>query len=227
LILENHKNISNEKIPEEVKLFYYINFKRILGEIKTESYKRPFLYSNDKFCKDIAVCSMRLIPVGARKIHLSILPKRFLFQKGISQLYKGLAYIIFELKGLKPLFEMHTDSKDPHLLKEFNENGWKKSYFRIAELLETHTKVKGVFASSWFYDPQIEHISPKLSYCRKIATQNGGKVFYLGSDHQAIKDSTLKSKTRKKLYENRKYMPTRYLLIWSRNKLIDWSKRTD
>lgn len=225
LIKENHKKVYNEKIPEGVKLIYNINFKRILGEIETESYKRPYLYSNDKFRKDLAVCSMRLIPVGSRKIHLSVLSKSFLFKKGISQYIGGLMFIIFELKGLKPLYEMHIDSKDPHLLKEFNEKGLKNSYRLIGEFLKKQSHVKGVFGSAWYYDPIIEHVSPRLAYLRKIPTENGGKLFYLGSDNQAVRDSTLRSKTRRRLYEEGKYIPTRYLIVWSRNKIIDWSKK--
>jgi hypothetical protein len=223
LILENLEEICNKDLPNGVKSLYLLNFERIAKEIETDSYLGPFLYLNDKFCKDIALCSLRMIPVGARKIHLSALSKSFLFKNGVQQFLEGLSYVLFDVKGFSPLYIMHTDSKDPNLVRELNEEGWINSYRLIANLLKSNEKIKGVFATSWFYDPQLKYISPKFYLCTKIATNHGGKIFYIGSDDQTIKDSLLKSETRRKLYEEGKYLPTRYLLIWSRKKLINWS----
>ncbi|MCP4348219.1 MAG: hypothetical protein GY795_22180 [Desulfobacterales bacterium] len=223
LILKNSDKIQTAGLPEEIISLYKINFNRIAEEIEKNNYNGSYLYSNDKFCKDIAVCSMRLIPVGARKIHISGLSRRFLLKGGIPQFLKGLAYILFELKGIKPMFQMHTDSKDPDLLKNFNEDGWEKSYLRIAELLKADSKIKGVFGASWFYDPELEHVSPRLAYIRKMVINNGGEIFCVGSDDQAVKNATQKSMTRRKLYEEGKYLPTNYLLIWPRDRLINWS----
>jgi hypothetical protein len=223
LVMENLDDLCNKKFPVEVQSLYLLNFNRVADEIVKNNYIGPLLHSNDKFSKDLAICSLRMIPVGAKKIHLSRLPKRFLFKKGIMQIFKGIA-CLSDLNGFSPLYEMHTDSKDPDLLSKFNEKGWKKAYQLIAELLKSNKDVKGVFGSSWFYDPVIEYISPKLTYCRRITLDNGGNTFYLGTDDQVKKDSLLKSKTRRKLYEEGKYLPTKYLLIWSRNELIRWSE---
>ena len=227
LICENCEKIYNNNLPEEVQSFYLINFERISEEIEIDSYKRPYLYSNDKFCKDLAVCSMRMIPAGAQKIHLTSLSRRFIIRKGARQFFKAMAFILLELKGFQPLFGMHTDSNDPHLMSDFNEEGWIKFYKRVAMIFKLNKKVKGIVGSSWFFDPVLEKISPRLSYLRRIVTDNGGEIFYLGTNEQSIRDSTLKSKTRKKLYDEGEYMPTSYLLIWPRNKLINWSEKID
>lgn len=224
LIASNLGKLSGKKFPNEVISLFMQNFERILEEIDTIDYNGPYSYSNDKFQKDMAVCSLKLIPVGARKIHLSKLSKRFFLKKGLHQFVRGLGLVAFELKGFKPLFQMHTDSKDPYLLKEFNEAGFKRSYFRIADLLKKDDKIKGLFGNSWFYDPKIEEISPRLSFLRKIPLKNGGRLFYIGSNEQAVKDATLKSKTRKRLYKEGKYLPTNYLIVWSREKLISWAE---
>ncbi len=224
LIAKHSADIDTMDMPDEIVDLYKKNFNRIAGEIETNQYKGPYLYSNDKFCKDVALCGMRLIPVGARKTHASILSKRFLLKKGVSQFLDGLLFVLFELKGFKPLYEMHTDSKDPDLLSEFNPDGLKKSYFRIADLLNQHPEIKGIFGTSWFNDPVLETISPRLSYIRRIVVENGGKCFFIGADEHAVKNSTQKSMTRRKLYQEGKYLPTNYLIIWSRRKLIEWAE---
>lgn len=227
LIAKHLVDIETIDMPYEIVDLYKKNFNRIAGEIETSQYKGPYLYSNDKFCKDIALCSMRLIPVGPRKIHCSTLSKRFLLKGGISQCYNGLIFIFFDLKGFKPLYEMHTDSKDSDLLKEFNPEGFKKSYFRIAELLNKNKDIKGIFGTSWFYDPSLDNVSPRLTYVRKMLIEAGGKIFYIGSDDQAVRNSIQKSKNRRKLYQEGKYLPTNYLIVCPRRKLIEWVKRLD
>lgn len=118
---------------------------------------------------------------------------------------------------------MHTDSNDPHLMADFNQEGWIRFYKRVSDMLEIYPHVKGVFGSSWFFDPILEDISPRLVYLRIIVTDNGGKLFHIGSNDQSIKDATQKSQIRRKLCQEGKYIPTS---IWPRKNLIAWAKIT-
>jgi hypothetical protein len=95
----------------------------------------------------------------------------------------------------------------------------------VGELLKINQEVKGYFATSWFYDPELEKISPRLTYLRDVITENGGKLFVKGSSPRTIRDATFKSPTRRKLYEEGKYLPTDYLIVWPRKQLIEWADR--
>jgi hypothetical protein len=225
LILIARNKLEKMDYPQDIKDLYDSNFERIMKEIESRNQIGSYNYAHDKFRKNLALCSLRMIPAGAAKIHLSGISRRFIFKKGFAQLIKILTFVLFELGGFSPLFEMHSDSNDPELLSDFNENGRVKFYKRVSLLLKTQQDVKGIFGSSWFYDPKLEIISPRLAYLSRIPTANGGKLFYMGSDSQCIKDATLKSPTRRKLYEENKYMPTNYLLVWSRKKLISWAEK--
>ena len=223
LILIARNKIEKKDFPQDTKNLYNSNFERITKEIESRNQIGSYNYAHDKFRKDLAVCSLRMIPAGAQKINLTGISRRFLLKKGLFQCIKGIMFALYELGGFHPLYEMHTDSNDPELMAEFNEDGWIKFYRRVSELLKIQPDVKGVFGGSWFFDPELEKISPRLVYLRKIVTDNGGKLFYLGCDSQSIKDATRKSPKRRKLYEENKYMPTSYLLIWPRKKLISWA----
>lgn len=207
----------------EIQNLYINDFERIAFEIIDNNYTGRFLYSNDKFRKDIGLCSMRLIPVGAIKIHLDRLPLSFLYKNNVKNTIDGIKYLLVRLKGYKPFYNMHLYQQTPNLVSEFNEEGWKNYYRRMALLLKKEPKVKGIFGSSWFFDPKLKNISPHLSYLKNLVTDNGGKLFYLGSSEEAIKDATLKSRTRKQLFIEGKYIPTRYLIVWPRKELIKWS----
>jgi hypothetical protein len=219
------ETLPQKSFPQDVLVFFKLNFERIIQQIESNSSENNYSYKNDKFRKDLALCSLRLIPTGAQKIHLSGIPKGFLLKAGLPQLLKGTTFIIRHLGGFSPLFEMHTDSNDPDLMADFNQEGWIRFYRRISDILKIYPHVKGVFGSSWFFDPVLENISPRLVYLRTIATNNGGRLFRIGSNAQSIKDATLKSQARRKLYQEGKYMPTSYLLIWPRKDLIAWAEK--
>ncbi len=227
LILNSGDRIETKKLPDDIKLLYEQNFERIIDRIECNT-TAPGLYSypNDSFLKDLGICTLRLIPTGARKMHLASLPlKRFLFTKGLRQTLRGLILLVFELKGYKPLYYGHLDSNDPNLMAEFTPEGHIRHYQRVAKLLKMNRNVKGLMAIAWYFDPELESISPRLNYLREIPMQNGGQLFCLGSTAQTIENAILKSPTRRELYRQGKYVPTEYLLIWPRKSLIMWANR--
>ena len=178
LIRRTQDKLENKKLPQDIKMLCSTNFEKILRNIEFNVNPYGFYqYQNDKFCKALAVCNLRMIPVGAQKIHLDGLPRRFLFKNGWRQLVKGIIFVSLELGGFKYFYQMHTDSNDPDLMADFNFKGWSLFYKRVAELLKKNDKIKGVFGSSWFFDPQLEKISPRLVYLRKIVTKNGANYF--------------------------------------------------
>lgn len=227
LIIKAKNILQNKRLPEDVKIIFGQNFKRIIKDIELNNNSLEFYkYSNDKFCKDFAVCSLRMIPVGAMKMNLSGIQRKVLFKKGWTQFIKLIIYVFFELGGFKPLYEMHIDSHDPDLMAQYNYQGRQRSYISVSEILKMNNKIKGIFAINWYFDPQLEKISPRLNYVRDLFIKNGGKLFYLGTSAQGIKDATFKSPTRRKLYNEGKYMPTDYLAVWSSKKLINWAYKS-
>jgi len=217
--------IENKNLHEDINCLYTANFNRILKQMETVNEPGFYLYSHDKFFKDLGICSFFLIPAGAQKIHLDTLPYYFLYKKGIRQFFKGICLLLFELKGIRPLFQMHTDSNDSDLMADFNSTGWENFYIRTARILEQQEDIKGIFGSSWFFDPQLSKISPRLEFLRNIVEQGGGKVFYIGTSSHDIKNALLKSTTRRKLYNAGKYLPANHIVIWPRQKLIEWAKK--
>ncbi len=228
LLLDAEVKINNnKKLTPYIKNLYFKNFTRIISNMESDQDVDNYLYPNDKFHKILSICSLRLLPLGAQKINIQGFSRQFLFKKGIGQLIKGIFYILFDLKGSTPLYEMHTDSNDPDLMSKFNEKGWIDFYKRVADLLILNPQIKGIFGSSWFFDPQLGEISPRLDYLRKIVIKNGGKLFFIGTEKSSIQLAILKSKTRKNLYQEGKYVPTNYMVIWSREKLIKWAQTID
>jgi hypothetical protein len=217
--------VNGLKVPEEVKSLYSLNFERIMREIEfSENEPGFYMHYEDKFLKELGVCSLRVIPAGAQKISLSPLPKKFIFMEGMPQFINALSFLLFDVKGFNKFYTMHTDSHDPYLMSEFNADGWRRYLVRTADILKMDPTVSGIFGRSWFFDPRLEDISPKVCYVRDLTLESGGKIFYVGDAVEGIHDAIYKSPTRKRLYNDGKYIPKEYIAIWPRKTLISWAE---
>lgn len=223
LIDKNMLRLHVTSLPDSIKDFYIRAFEMIVNEI----YLNPddfYEYSNDKFTKDLNICALKLIPVGPGVIELSRIPRRSplkSLKRGMFEFIEGICFILFRVGGFKPLYQIHTYLRG---LADFNEREWDRAYLRIADILKVKGGVKGIFRSSWFIDPKLQEISPRLTYLRGRIEQNGGRIFYVGSTPEDVKNATLKSPTRRRFYEEEKYIPTSYMAIWPRKQLINWAE---
>lgn len=86
-------------------------------------------------------------------------------------------------------------------------------------MLAIYPSVRGMWGGSWFYDPALEEVSPRLSYLRKVPAENGAYVFYSNIDIDGGALAT--SESRKKAYESGNYLPKSYSLMWPRRAMLD------
>lgn len=89
-----------------------------------------------------------------------------------------------------------------------------------AEILKMNPEIKGTFGTSWYYDPRVGEISPKLAYIRGMRKQFGGNFFYMGPSEHCTYHATYKFPTRRKLFREGKYLSKDYLLVVPRKILI-------
>jgi hypothetical protein len=222
LILKSRDKLLNKSLPMVTKEAYNRYFEKIINDIDTERNERGFyLYANNLFKKDLGICRLKLIPAGPILLDNTRLSRRFILRGGIKEFVTRMLFIGFEIGGFGPLLDTHLDTRpDSISLPLFNPEGWRQFYRITAEIFKLNTEIKGWFGTCWFYDPQIEKLSPKLRYIRELGKQFGGKFFYVGTGEDCIKDATFKSLTRRRLFEEGKYIPTSYLLIVPRKRLL-------
>lgn len=179
-----------------------------------------FALEHDVFVKDLAIAAQRLFPAGAQSFHRSGVPRSTLFEAlSPTAMATGLRFFA-RIGGFKPWFAIHTHTPD---LAEFHEDGWRAMYRRVAATLRRHQDVLGVFGCSWFFDPQIAHVSPRLAYLRSIPVEHGALSLRLRRDATSVELATAKSATRRRLVAEGRYRPNSYLLAWHRDDLIRWS----
>ena len=218
------QRIANRSITPEIEGYYEQIFERVLTEMSTNA-PGFYLYPNDYFMKDLGLCSLRLIPAGMRMVEeISGVPRSILFDDGIGQFLRGCLFFAFRVRGFCPVYESHTDIRN---LDGYNADGYEKYLHRIAGLMKINPHIKGLFTGGWFYDPKAIEISPRIGYLRQLPVKNGAQAFYAGPHAGARANALARSKTRRRLYEEGKYEPVNYRLVWARSDLLRWADEQD
>ncbi len=176
---------------------------------------------DDLYQKEFGIASMRLYVAGAGLIDRRCgVERSIVLREGLGKAL-GKIGLMLRLGGFKPYFQSHLHTFN---LDAFNEDGRNDLYRCCAELYSLHPECRGMFAISWFYDPALDSISPRLSYLRKVPLEGGASVMYVRDGGEAINNAIAKSATRRRLYEEGRYVPRNYMLIWGREDQINWAR---
>lgn len=183
-----------------------------LEGLETTSYAFP----DDSFCKDYRFVTMKTVPCGAQVVDLNdgVGPK--------TSLKLALQHPLVAVRAAKSAwFRPHTESR---YLDEFNDAGWQNCYRELAKLLELYPTVRGMVATSWFYDPALSEISPRLAYLRQLPVDNGAMLVKHGTTEFDVLSATATSPTRRALFEAGKYKPICCSILWDRHDIMAWSR---
>jgi hypothetical protein len=208
-------------LPKSILVLYPDAFDRLADHLKTNR-DDPYDSTDDFFLKDIRFVLALSIPCSVTHV-LDMISKVSLRSVILSlfRLRNVNAIIRYaRIKGYGPWFRVHTD---PRRLNDFSEQGWDNCFLRIAELLERKKDIRGMVGTSWFYDPQLLKISPRLAYLRQRPLERGAFLLRHRTGGIDIENATMKSETRLRLYQEGKYTPIVLSIVWPRKDLISWA----
>lgn len=210
--------LQGERLTEGIFSYYPSEFERLATCLETaqEHEKLTPLSQFTRFLTGLTV------PCGAQNLDLRSaipLPSAIMAVCRMRSISPLLKY--FNAGGLGLWYRPHTDI---NCLGEYDADGFNRYYRRVAELLRLHPNVKGLVGTSWFYDPVVPKISPRLAFLPQQQIEMGAFCFKHGSGTFEIENATKTSPTRRKLYEEGRYLPTSYSWILPRDRLIKWSE---
>lgn len=201
------------KLPSEISLHYADAFHRILDQIDSDPGFADA--KSDSFLKDLWLARVVMIPAFAQlwwpHSGISARPLLKAGPQTVAQVWLGCG-------GRSPFFEGHTH--DPVAKNYWNEPGWGEALRLAALALPAMPHIKGVFGSAWFYDPAILELSPRVAFAQTLQAGHGAWQVKMGSNADAIANSTATSPSRRAAYEAGTYLPTDWLMVWSRANLI-------
>jgi hypothetical protein len=208
------------RIAPSIETLIASAFQRILAALRT-SEAAFYVFANDLFVKDLAICRLKLLPCGSELLDMwAGVPRSIVFRGGLAQLFRSGIFLAGRLRRRWPMYETHWDRR---LIRQFTQPQYDACYKRIAELMELNPDVSGMFGSSWWFDPQVASVAPELVFLRRVPEAHGARVFCLGSDLATTKDAVAFSKKRRELYESGRFRPRRYMLVWPRADLLNWA----
>ena len=223
LIDNSDARLEKFAIPDSVRLLYPDAYRRIarnLALVRNEIY----VATGGDFERDLRLVSQISIPVSKSRYidRNAYLNHHFYRYQGKFLNLKHLAFLAFKLHGLGPLFRIHVDERD---LTDFNDAGCSQAYLHIAELLHLYPSIKGAVATSWLLDPQLNKISPNLTYSRRLFEAHGAIFRNDGPEthEQNLEHALKKSVKRRRMFENGEYIPTCFTVVWARRDLLRWA----
>lgn len=176
--------------------------------------------NDDTYQKEFGLATLRLYACGAQLVDYRCgIPRSIAFKSGVSHALSQATYFA-RIGGFKPFFQIHTHV---HRLAHFTEEGWNECYRCCAELYEVHPDVLGMYGGSWFYDPQLRDISPRLRYLQDVPLAGGARLFRSGPSEACNQDALSTSPTRKELFNQGLYTPCAYVLVWDRTAQRQWA----
>ena len=220
LALDLGKTLSDRRLPPELLVLVPPAAARLLGHLRS-GVDASYVYPDDFFLKDLRFVAGLTVPGGAEVLDLRS-------QSGLRvswQLLRRqptLAHLRALLTASRhdPWFRIHTEKR---YLRHFHESGWDAFYLRVAALLEAHPNVRGVVGTSWFFDPQLDAVSPRLNYLRNPLARGAFLVPGRTSAFD-IHSATTNSDARKQLHDQGRYTPIPHTLVWPRAALLQWAR---
>lgn len=212
---------ASRRVPSAVAAECARQGRRILASLETDT---ALSLTNDAFQKDLSICLGTAFPCVAQVVELhSGIPLR-LFSTGTLPERLTLIARVARQRRTKPYYEIHTHTP---MLDGFTEAGWDRCYHMIANLMRQDPDCLGIVGGSWFYDPALPAISPRLAYLRDVPASGGAFFIRRGTTEMDAALATSTSQSRRKLCEAGTYVPTGYVMVWQRQDLIAWSERNE
>lgn len=176
---------------------------------------------DDAFRKDLSICLLLSFPCVAQVVEQTGgISRRALTSGGAGQALRLGAYLARTGLRAGPYLEIHTHTP---MLDGFNEAGWERCYELVADVLALRPDCPGMVGGSWFYDPALAAISPRLAYLADTPIGGGAFRVRLGAFAEDTELATATSASRRALVEAGTYVPTKWLLIWPRRALLAWA----
>jgi hypothetical protein len=221
--LELPGRVAEANLPHEVLELYPFWLDR-LADFLTGAAEGADAYDSDHWAKDVRF-SLALSVPGARTQTIDLsspMGPRQVLQNGLDGYGWSQAVAYMKAEGWKrPWLEVHTESRHT---EDFTEEGWDRAWATAGAICKRRPGLAGMIGSSWFYDPPLETISPRLAYLRKNPLAGGAFIIHQGPGEVHSQRCGATSPTRRALIESGEYLPRSWLVAWPRATLIPWAE---
>lgn len=177
------------------------------------------LLTSDEGCVSALVFSGKFIPLETYHANVTGVPRSLLFKVSFFDKFRIIKYVICKMGGFSPVLAYHLPRS---MKKRFTVDNVRRDHEITADIFQSNKSLRSTFQASWFLDPSLVEISPHLAEIGRFVSKDGSLLVCIGQSDDSTNDAILKSQKRKKLYEEGKYIPKRYLRLWARKDILFW-----
>jgi hypothetical protein len=223
LIGSHERRWRSSLLDDRLKPEFVDSFHRILDAVERGG-SRSMSMTTDNFAKDFTICLHRLIPAGGQLIDPgSGVPRSILLRSRARSLTRTVGYLLLTCRGFRPFAELHTHERMRHL---FTPKGWEYCFRLMPAVFRSYPHLKGVVGGSWFFDPQLEFVTPSLSFVREVAARWGGLIVRDAVNSATTANALAMSEHRRGLYAEGRYQPVSYLMVAARSRILAHARIT-
>jgi hypothetical protein len=226
LLLEQHKPlIEGLAVPQAVKQLVEREYRRI-ERLLSKGGDDAFDLRHHTMRCDFRIVAFGRIPAGIEHIELGGVPRSLVWTGDVKQaLQVGSA--LLRAGGATPFYSAHLTHgiKPWAFLMAYNSETQAVWHRNVAECLVMNPGVRGLIASSWWYDPQMASVAPHLEFLTRDSLAHGAVLARVGPTEGSTNNALAHSPERQRLYANGTYRPVSYSVIWTREALIRWAER--
>ena len=151
------------------------------------------------------------------------IPRRWIVQVPSRQRIRLAQYIATRLGGFKPVWQTHLQRQPRGI--HMTEETFVRAHLEIARALKRHPQVRGIASTSWYYDPEIDAVSPRLGFVHELLAANGCFVFEIPCDDAMRASALYGSRARQQAYSEGTYRPRAFARLWGRDAFLSWAER--
>lgn len=215
LVLDFREDQLSFEVTEGVRGMYVSSLCRIIGT-PVDQWRL-----DDAFFKDLALVGGRMFPAGERVVEpYSVIQRSLAYRRGFRQAY-DFAHTLLRLRGSRPVFRLHIHLSEAPRLSVVS---WRQTCIHLVEMLRLNPVVKGIVGSSWFYDPELPLVTPRLAFINSLL-RAGGARWFLSHLEDGHSGAFARSQHRRTAFAEGRYIPRCFTIVWPRKEALAWLER--
>jgi hypothetical protein len=181
---------------------------------------RTFEAGTATFVAMSKIATGRRFPAGQFDWEVSGISRSDLVAVSWPSMPATLAFAALKMRALRPVFFSHLGVRRRN--RSLVEDDANRSYYQMAHAMRLQPEIVGFAACSWFRSPETHRVSPHLAWLSRVFVENGGYVVEAGLADPNC-GVLARSRTRRELFDQGKFRPTRGLVMWPRAAMLAWA----
>jgi hypothetical protein len=175
---------------------------------------------------DFRIVGFGRIPAGVEHIEMGGVPRSLLWKGGAAQALR-VARALGDARGASPFYSAHLTHgiKPWAFLMAYNPDTLVTWHRNVADCLRMNPRIRGLIASSWWYDPAMARVAPHLAFLREGSLAHGAILATAGSTAGSRAFAIANSPERAQLVSSGEYNPASFSVIFTRQALLRWADR--